>query len=153
MEAYLACEGAVALKLGVAVAGYFVHFVEACPCEVDAGLAVMTIQSALNGAKYELSASVGGELDLSGAEQVDEVSLPQLHPGNPPLADHRMVVCRHGVTPSSLGNRIRLAAAAVRVTIQPTRPMPRWRVFRSPAAALIQPNGSSIRLRMRWLMA
>jgi hypothetical protein len=58
VETYLACEGAVVSKLGVAVAGRFVHFVEACRREMDAGLTVMTIQSALNGAKHELSASV-----------------------------------------------------------------------------------------------
>ncbi len=37
---------------------------------------------------------------------------------------------------------------------RPTRlARPRWRVLRRPAAALIQPNGSSIRLRRRWLTA
>jgi len=54
---------------------------------------------------------------------------------------------------SSFGSLIRLQAAAVRAKVQPTRALPRWRVFRSPPLVLIQPNASSMRLRIRWLTA
>ena len=49
----------------------------------------------------------------------------KFHLRDPPLADHRVLQRRHDGTPSSFGNRIRLAAVAVRVTIHPTRPSPR----------------------------
>ena len=52
-----------------------------------------------------------------------------------------------------LDNPRRLQAAAVSVKDQPTRSVPRWRVLLSPPQVLIQPNPSSIRLRMRWLRA
>jgi hypothetical protein len=52
---------------------------------------------------------------------------------------------------SSLGRRMRLQAAAVRVNSQPTRAVPRCRVLRRPPTVLIQPKTSSIRLRTRWL--
>jgi hypothetical protein len=54
---------------------------------------------------------------------------------------------------SSFGNRIRLHAAAVSVTIQATRLWRLWRVLRMPPHVFIQPKHSSIRLRTRWLMA
>ena len=52
---------------------------------------------------------------------------------------------------SSLGRRMRLQAAAVSVNSQPTRAVPRCRVWRRLPTVLIQPNPSSIRLRTRWL--
>ena len=54
---------------------------------------------------------------------------------------------------SSLGIRTKLYAAAVKVNIQPTSAVPRWRVLRKPPAVLIQPNTSSMRLRPRRLTA
>ena len=54
---------------------------------------------------------------------------------------------------SSLGNRARLWAAAVKVKAQPTRSRPRNLVFSCPPIVFIQPKASSIRLRMRWLTA
>ena len=59
----------------------------------------------------------------------------------------------HAGAPSSFGSRMRLAAVAVGVSIHAMRPRPRCLVFRKPAVALIQPNGSSVRFRMRWLIA
>src|SRR6266851_6474480 len=53
--------------------------------------------------------------------------------------------------PGSFGSRTKLYAAALSVNIQPTRGVPLWRVLRKPAEDLIQPNTSSIRLRLRWL--
>jgi hypothetical protein len=52
----------------------------------------------------------------------------------------------------SLGSRVRLQAAA-KVNAHPTRSRPRNFVFSWLAIVLIQPKASSIRLRMRWLMA
>ena len=51
------------------------------------------------------------------------------------------------------GNRTRLQAAAVRVKVQPTRSLPRCRALRTPPQVFIQPNASSMRLRIRWLTA
>src|SRR5215208_5350142 len=55
----------------------------------------------------------------------------------------------HAACASSLGKRTRLYAAAAKVKAQPTRSRPRNFVFSCPATVLIQPNASSIRLRMR----
>ncbi len=154
MEADLAFEGAVSLKFGIAVAGRLVHVVATGPGEVDVGLTVVAIQAALDGAEDELAAAINVELEVSGFEHIDELGIPELHLGDPPFTDQWVIAdFPHAALASSLGNRTRLQAAAVRVTIQPTRAIPRWRVLRKPALALIQPKGSSIRLRMRWLIA
>ena len=44
---------------------------------------------------------------------------------------------------NSLGIRTKLYAAVVKVNIQPTGAVPRWRVLRRPPVVLIQPNTSS----------
>ncbi len=154
MEADTTGEGAIVFELGLAVAGGLVHLVAAGPGEADAGFCTAAVEAALDGAEDELAAAIGVELEVSGFDQVYELGIPELHGGDPPFADQRMVAgLGHATLVSSFGSRTRLQAAAVRVTIQPTRPRPRWRVLRKPALALIQPNGSSIRLRMRWLTA
>jgi hypothetical protein len=154
VEANFSGEGAIVLELGVAIASGLIHLVVSSPGEVNARRAVMAIQAALDRAEGEFTASVRIKPDVTGREQVDELGIPEFHLRDPPLPDQRMLTesC-HGAASSNLGNRIRLAAAAVSVTIHPTRASPRWRVLRRPATALIQPNGSSIRLRMRWLIA
>jgi hypothetical protein len=49
-------------------------------------------------------------------------------------------------------DRTKFYATALKANIQPTRAVPLWRVLRKPAADFIQPNASSIRLRLRWLV-
>ena len=154
MEADRAFEGAVGLKLGLTISGGFVPLVASGPGEAEACPGAATVEAALDGSEDELAAAIGIELDVSGFEHVDELGVPQLHSGDPPFADQGMVAdLPHPGLASSLGSRTRLQAAAVRATIQPTRGRPRWRVLRKPALALIQPKGSSMRLRMRWLTA
>jgi hypothetical protein len=66
------------------------------------------------------------------------------------LSDTRVVAdSGHvGTSERSFGKRTRLSAAA-KVKAKPRRPRPRNRVFYWPATVLIQPNASSMRLRMR----
>ncbi len=59
MEADRACEGCVVSKLGLAIAGDFVHLVDPGPREAEAGLDVTAIQAALDGTEDELAAAVG----------------------------------------------------------------------------------------------
>ena len=54
---------------------------------------------------------------------------------------------------SSFGRRTRLKAAAAKVKAHPTRSVPRNIGRRIPPTVFIQPNASSIRLRIRWLAA
>lgn len=152
MEADRAVEGAIVLKVGGTVTGSLVHLVAPGPGEAEASSSGAAVQTTLNGAEDELAAAVGIELEVSGFDHVDELGVPELHRGDPPFADQGMVAdLGHAGLARSLGSRTRLQAATVRATIQPTRGSPRWRVLRKPALALIQPKGSSIRLRMRWL--
>ena len=55
---------------------------------------------------------------------------------------------RHAARSSSLGSRVRLQAAIVKVNCRPTRPSPRCLVLRRPAVALAQPKASLIRFRI-----
>jgi len=66
MEADFTGDGAVVLKFGVAVAGGFIHFVEASPCEVDAGLGVAATESAGHCAEAEFTAARIVEGDVAG---------------------------------------------------------------------------------------
>ncbi|NVN10928.1 hypothetical protein [Nguyenibacter vanlangensis] len=47
MESDIAGEGAVFLELDISVAGGFVHFVVAGPGKVDAGLAIVAVETTL----------------------------------------------------------------------------------------------------------
>ncbi len=128
--------------------------ISSLPAQVkrDAGQGVTAVQAALDGAEDELPAAISVELEVTRFEHVDELGDPELHRRDPPFADQGMFAgSGHAALVSSFGSRTRLQAAAVRATIQPTRGSPRWRVLRKPALTLIQPKGSSIRLRMRWL--
>lgn len=105
VEADFTGDGAVVLKFGVAVAGGFVHFVEAFPCEVDAGLGVAAIESAGHRAEAEFTAARIIEGNVAGTEKVDELLVPQFHLDDPPFAGERV---GHVAASSSLGNRTRL---------------------------------------------
>jgi hypothetical protein len=62
----------------------------------------------------------------------------------------RLGRCAHAAfSCSSFGNRARLYAVAAKAKDQPTRSIPRNFVRRWPAMVFVQPNASSIRLRMR----
>lgn len=111
-----------------------------------------SIPADLDRAELDL-ATIAVELDVTGTDHIDVIGVPALDVGDPPTAEHLgRARLRHAALAKSLGRRTRLQAAAVNVTTQPTRARPRCRVLRNPAAVLIQPNGSSIRLRRRWLM-
>src|SRR6516164_8533772 len=120
--------------------------------EVDTGRAVPTVQSELHSTKFDVAA-ITVELDVPRTEHVDVVGIPAFDLDDPPTAEHGGATRPlHAAFSSNLGRRTKLHAAAVSVTTQPTRGRPRWRVLRKPATDLIQPNGSSMRLRRRWLM-
>ena len=128
-------------------------FVAALEVEMGTVVAERAIEAQLHGAELGLPTGLI-ELDVSGADHVDIVGAPSLDFGDPPTAEGvgRTRLGQAAVT-RSLGRRIRLQATAVSVTTQPTRANPRCRVLRNPAAVLIQPNGSSMRFRRRWLIA
>ena len=153
VEAEFALEGAVVFQFGVAIAGYLSAFVAALEVEMGTVVAERAIEAQLHGAELGLPTGLI-ELDVSGADHVDIVGAPSLDFGDPPTAEGvgRTRLGQAAVT-RSLGRRIRLQATAVSVTTQPTRANPRCRVLRNPAAVLIQPNGSSVRFRRRWLIA
>jgi len=153
VEADFTGKGAIFWEVGVTVAGDLGAFVAAMEGEMRSRFAVPAIETDLDDAEFDV-AIVMVELDVTGSEHIDVVGIPALDLDDAPASQH--LGCRslrHAVFASSLGRRTRLHAAAVSVTIQPTRARPRWRVLRSPAAALIQPNGSSMRLRRIWLIA
>jgi hypothetical protein len=120
--------------------------------EVGTGRAVLAVQSELHSTKFDATA-ITVELDVPRTEHVDVAGVSAFDLDDPPTAEHGGTTrLLHAAFSSNLGRRTRLHAAAVSVTTQPTRDRPRWRVLRNPAADLIQPNGSSMRLRRRWLM-
>ena len=109
MEADLAGEGAIGLELGIAVAACVVHLVAALPGEVDTLAAKAAVEPALDGTKDEFAAAVSVEPDVSGPEEVDEFGIPEVHAGDPPLAEQRVyIAAHHGAVPSGLGRRTRL---------------------------------------------
>ena len=59
----------------------------------------------------------------------------------------------HAATTSNFGRRTRLQAAIASVNCQSTVDSRRWRALRMPATFLAQLKASSIRLRIRKLMA
>ena len=152
METDFAGEGAIRFEVGIAVARDLGHFVMPLKVEVGTGRAVPAVQSDLYSPAFDVAA-IAVELDMPRTKHVDGAGVPTFdHLNDPPTAEQGGgAPLRHATLASSLGRRTRLHAAAVRVTTQPTRDRPRWRVLRNPAAALIQPNGSSMRLRRRWL--
>ncbi len=82
------------------------------------------------------------------------IAIPDIGLDDPPAADQLAIGRRAYVAAAmSLGSRARLSAAAAKVKAHTTRSRPRNLVLSCPATVLIQPNASSIRLRMRWLSA
>ena len=151
VEPEFASDCAVWLEIGVSVPEHFGSLVATVEVEMGSGRAVPALQPDLDCAKLNL-APLAVELDMTRTEHVDIVRIPAFNLGDSPAAEHLgWARRRHATTANSLGRRTRLQAAAVSMTTQPTRAKPRCRVRRNPAAALIQPNGSSIRLRRRWL--
>src|SRR3954454_4467796 len=101
--------------------------------EVGSGWAVATVQPELHSTKFDV-ATITVELDMARAEHVDVAGVPAFDLDDPPPAEHSGATrLRHAAFSSNFGRRTRLHAAAVRVTTQPTRGKPRWRVLRNPA--------------------
>src|SRR5919199_3028955 len=107
VEADLACERVVRSELGGAGAEGGVHLVEALPGEAHPVRAVAAVEVAAGRAEDELAAALRLEGDVRRLEHVDEVGVPQLHPGDPPPPEQRALAGRHHAS-SSLGMRIRL---------------------------------------------
>src|SRR3954449_4284256 len=93
--------------------------------------------------------------DVGGLDQVEIVVIPHIHLADAPRTLEGLghgARAPHAPAPAmSLGSRTRLYAAAAKAKAHPTRSRPRNLVLRCPATVLIQPNASSMRLRMRWL--
>src|ERR1700693_4965674 len=103
MEADLARDRAIGLKLGRSVARGFIYFVVAVPGEVD-GKSICIAGSA-DGAgdatEGELAAAFAVEEDVGGLHHIGVAGLVVRHHDDAPLA-------LHAAAPRSLGRRIRL---------------------------------------------
>src|SRR5712672_2486443 len=101
MEADLAGDRAIGLKLGPAVAASFVHFVVAVPGEFDGIRVSGSIDGAGDATESELTAALAIEEDIGGLGHIGEVGFEVRHLDDAPLA-------LHPEAPRSLGRRIRL---------------------------------------------
>src|SRR5690349_15227735 len=124
VKADVAGEGAVWGAFGGTRAEGGVHLGIALPGEAYPVRAVAAVEIAVDRTKDELAASLRLEGDVGGLEHVDEVGVPQRHLSDPPSAEQWVLTRGHQLA-SSLGRRIRLQAAAVKVKLHPTRASPR----------------------------
>ena len=85
------------------------HLVAAFPTEMHAAAAPVAVERGLEGTGAYFTAAIGIELDEARPEQVDVGGLPQLHVGDPPFAEQRVILGGHAGAPlNSLGRRTRL---------------------------------------------
>ena len=116
---------------------------------------VTNVEPTLDGSEDECTVILAIEHDVGGLDQVEIVVIPHIHLADAPATLEGLghgARAPHDTAPAmSLGSRTRLYAAAARAKAHPTRSRPRNLVLRCPATVLIQPNASSMRLRMRWL--
>ena len=154
VEGQLDLDRAVVRQLGGAVAGDRVAFVEAAPAEENDGLRVLQCAAGGDAAEGKLGPPVAADLEVGRLDPIEVIAVPQIGRDDAPAADQFAVLPgRSYAGASSLGGRTKLSAAAAKVKAQATLGRPLSFVWRSSATVLIQPNASSIRLRMRWLRA
>jgi len=87
MEGDFAAEGAIILDLSEAIAGDFVHFVEAVPREVDGCWGIFAVQTGIDATEPKLAASVTLEGDESRFEHIQILCIPEVRLDDPPFAD------------------------------------------------------------------
>src|SRR5208283_859069 len=102
-------DGAVVEQFGRAVAGDFVHFVEAFPVESDRRAAVFDVEAGLERAETDFVATEFGDRHCRGHAKIEVIAVPDVGLGDPPTDDELAVGRRaHAACARSLGNRARL---------------------------------------------
>jgi hypothetical protein len=95
MEEDSTMKRAVPSGLSPTPAGNSIPFVIAVPAELDplGGVpgARLPVDVPLDGDEAEVSSPVGPELEQGRAQELDRIAIPQIHLGDPPGSDHRML--------------------------------------------------------------